>query len=184
MYAVEFFFEDSFEKYIKDIWKGLHDEQITSNMYEISDIRPHITVAVYNDIPNLEMFFRRFNSFFENRSELHIKFDVLASFPTSGTLFIDPTVTEGLIEIHKQYHKEFEDLLQFADHYYIPNNWDPHCTVAIRLTPEQMIKAMTYGYQQFIPHKTKIVEVGLVKLGFESNKCVSSSTIISTVFTA
>ncbi|RCW39727.1 2'-5' RNA ligase family protein [Paenibacillus prosopidis] len=184
MYAVEFFFEESFEQYVKGIWKGLHDEKITSNMYEISEIRPHITVAVYNDIPDLEMYFTRFNSFFKDVSELEIKFDVLASFPTSGTLFIDPTVTEGLIKLHKQFHKEFEDLLEFANQYYIPNNWDPHCTVAIRLNSELMIEAMKYCYQDFTPHKSKIVEVGLVKLGFKSNKCISSPTIMSNVFKA
>lgn len=40
MYAIEFFFEENFEQYVRGIWKGLHDEKITSNMYEISEIRP------------------------------------------------------------------------------------------------------------------------------------------------
>ncbi|MBD0380971.1 hypothetical protein [Paenibacillus sedimenti] len=92
-----------------------------------------------------------FNSFFENVSELDIKFDVLASFLTSGTLFIDASVTEGLIKLHKQYHKEFEDLIEFANQYYISNNWDPLCTVARRLNSEQMIEAMKYSYQEFLP---------------------------------
>ncbi|WP_028612562.1 2'-5' RNA ligase family protein [Paenibacillus harenae] len=182
MYAVEFFFEEKFEQYVKSIWKGLHDEQITSNMYEISEIRPHMTAAVYKDIPDLERYSTQFNSFFENLSELDIKFDILASFPTSGTLFIDPTVTEGLIKLHKQYHKEFEDLLEFANQYYIPDNWNPHCTVALQLYSEQMIEAMKYCYQVFIPQKSKIIGVGLVKLDFESNKCLSSPTIMSKVF--
>jgi hypothetical protein len=34
-----------FEKYVKDIWMGLNDENISSNMYEISEIKPHFTVA-------------------------------------------------------------------------------------------------------------------------------------------
>ncbi|QGQ99186.1 hypothetical protein EHS13_32075 [Paenibacillus psychroresistens] len=114
MYAVEFFFENNLEQYVKGIWQGLSDENVSSNMYEISKMRPHIIVAVYNDILDLESYFKRFSTFFNNILELDLKFDVLASFPDSGTLFIGPTVTESLIQLHKQYHQEFCELLEFA----------------------------------------------------------------------
>jgi 2'-5' RNA ligase len=178
VYAVEFFFEENFEQYVKGIWKGLSDETISSNMYEISKMRPHITVAVYNDILDMESYFKRFSSFFNNLLELDLKFDVLASFPTSGTLFIGPTVTESLIQLHKQYHQEFGDLLELANHFYIPENWDPHCSLAVRLNEDKMIVAMKYCYEKFIPHRSKIIEVGLVKLEFDtSGKCYSSPTV-------
>jgi 2'-5' RNA ligase len=182
MYAVEFFFEENFEQYVQGIWIGLNDEKLSSSMNEISEIRPHITVGVYNDILDVETYFKRFNSFFNTELEIDLKFDVLASFPTSGTLFIGPTVTEGLILLHKQYHQEFSDLSEYANHFYIPENWDPHCSLAIRLNAEEMIEAIKYCYKNFIPHRSKIIEVGLVKLDLDSSgKCHSSLTIFSKV---
>jgi 2'-5' RNA ligase len=179
LFTVEFFFEDSFEKYVKSIWKGLSDNQITSNMYDIAEIRPHITVAVYNHIPNLEGYVVRLKSFFKDVSEFNVKFDALSTFPTSGTLFIDPTVTEGLIQLHKKYHNEFGDLAEQANNY-LPEIWAPHCTLAIRLNTAQMLEAISYCYKEFSPFISKITEAGLVKLDFNSNnKCLSSRTVAS-----
>ncbi|MBD7969245.1 2'-5' RNA ligase family protein [Paenibacillus gallinarum] len=180
MYAVELFFEEEFEKYVKNIWKGLKDQNISSNMYDISYLKPHITMAVYSDIPSIESICRRLSTYFDSVIELELKFDVLASFPTTGTLFIDPTVTEDLLKMHKKYHAEFSDLFEFSNPYYIPNNWVPHCTLAIRLSPEQILDAMKYCYKDFVPLRSKVIEVGIVKLEYDSNNvCISSSTIAS-----
>lgn len=179
MYAVELFFDNPFEQYVKKIWKDLNDEHISSNMYEIAELRPHITLAVYRDITDLEAFKERFYSLFDSVSSIEIKFNVLAVFPTSGTLFIDPTVTKDLIRIHDQYHKEFSDLLEHEDHYYTPGNWDPHCTLAIGLTAEQAIEAMKYCYTDFSPQISRVIEVGVVELGYDNNNRFSSPTIFS-----
>lgn len=70
----------------------------------------------------------------------------------------------------------------FANHFYIPENWDPYCTLAIRHSTEQIIEVMKYRYKDFIPHRSKIVEVALIKLDFDTNgKCKSSPTIILNV---
>jgi hypothetical protein len=178
MYAVELFFDDSFEKYVKGIWKELKDANITSNMHDIIDLRPHITLAVYHQIPSLESFFSRLNIYFESVSELELKFDVLALFPTSGTLFMDPTITEEFIKMHKRYHEEFKDLHEFANPYYVPDHWDPHCTLGIKLSAEQILDAMKYCYKDFMPKRGRITEVGIVKLAYDENhKCISSPTI-------
>jgi 2'-5' RNA ligase len=180
MYAVELFFESKFEGFVRDIWKGLSERNISSNMQDIVGIRPHITLAVYNDIPQLESFIEMFVSYFQKVQEIKLKFDVLACFPTSGTLFIDPTVTEELILMHKRYHDQFQDLLGQANQYYIPDNWDPHCTLAIKLAPEEILMAMNYCYQDFKPRKTRITEVGIIKIEYdETKKCMNSPTLIS-----
>ncbi|XEC96635.1 2'-5' RNA ligase family protein [Paenibacillus tarimensis] len=178
MYAVELFFEDSFEQYVRGIWKGLKEEQISSNMYDIADIRPHITLAVYNDIPSLDTFADRSSAYFDKVPGLELQFDALAFFPTTGTLFIGPTVTEGLIRLHAKYHEHFKDLLEFTSRFYIPGNWHPHCTLAINLSREQMLEAMNYCYKDFTPRRSKIIEAGIVKIAIESNhRCVSSPTV-------
>lgn len=176
-YAVELFFAEPFEQHVRSVWKGLSDANITSKMDQIIDIRPHVTLSVYNNLSNVESFIRRFYSFFETVHELELKFEVLSVFPTGGTVFLDPTVTEDLIKLHKHYHSEFSDLLNSVDQYYIPEKWDPHCTLAIRLTTEQVLETMRFCYKDFKVQKSKIVEVGLVKIGFDSEKRFCSPSI-------
>jgi 2'-5' RNA ligase len=178
MYAVELFLEAPFEEYVRGIWKGLSEGNISSEMQDILDLRPHITLAVYDDIPNLDSYLARFTHYFENVQEISLKFDVLALFPTSGTLFLNPTVTEELLGMHKEYHRYFDELIELANPYSIPKNWDPHCTLAIRLSQEKIIEAMKYCYRDFTPRRSKITEVGVIKLEYDANhKCKCSPTI-------
>ncbi|WP_442603126.1 2'-5' RNA ligase family protein [Paenibacillus sp. KN14-4R] len=180
MYAIELFFEAPFEQHVKNIWKELRDNNISSEMHDIIGLRPHITLAVYEDIPKFSLYLKHFTNYFQNVHEVSLKFDVLAFFPTSGTLFIDPTVTETLLRLHKEYHQEFNELMEFANQYYIPEQWDPHCTLAIKLSSDKILEGMKYCYRDFKPLRSKIIEIGVVKLEYDSNyRCLSSNTIHS-----
>ncbi|WP_274650889.1 2'-5' RNA ligase family protein [Paenibacillus humicola] len=178
MYAVELFFDAPFEAYVRSVWKTLSDRNISTEMQDICGVRPHLTMAVYDDIPRLDTFFERFSAWTESSPAIHLKFDVLAFFPASGTLFLGPTVTDSLIRWHRQYHAEFDELLPNPHSFYVPNQWVPHCTLAIRLTPDQAAEAMAFCYPDFRPLQTRVIEAGVVKLGYDSNhRCTSSSTI-------
>ncbi|WP_282942152.1 hypothetical protein [Paenibacillus sp. RC67] len=50
MYAVEMFFDTNLEDFVKDVWKELHHQSISSYMYDIEELRPHLTLAVYNEV--------------------------------------------------------------------------------------------------------------------------------------
>jgi 2'-5' RNA ligase len=176
MYAVELYFAAPFEQYVRELWKGLNDEGITSNMDEIKFNRPHVSLSVYSKLPDAESVIQRLVAYFQNVSSIEMKFASLAAFPTTGTLFMNPCVTRELIDLHTQYHDAFQDLHEYASMYYIPGNWTPHCTLAFQLSPDQLMEAMKFCYGRFSPQITTVTEAGLVKLEFDQNhKCVSST---------
>lgn len=49
-YAVELFFDERTEQYIRGLWRELEQNGITDSMMSIAEIQPHLTVAVYDDL--------------------------------------------------------------------------------------------------------------------------------------
>lgn len=179
MYAIEFFFDTQMEDFVKDIWTGLKINGITSNMADIDELRPHITVAVYNSDLPIELLVRRFDTATKQMSPIDVKFDVVAAFPTSGTVFVSPTITSQLFESHRQFYYSLGEYDAFANEYYIPDSWVPHCTLAIMLNQNLLLKTLEYCLNRFNPLKGRITEIGVVKLEYLDSKCVSSKTIFS-----
>ena len=181
MYAVEFFLDEKFESYVRNIWSGLKTTGITSYMADIEELRPHVTVAVYDSELPLEHFISRFDSATKNMSQIDVKFDIISTFPTSGTVFFPPTMTSHLFETHRQYYNDLAEFNTFENRngYSFPERWDPHCTLATHLNDELVIKTLDYCLGGFSPMRGKIIEIGVVKLEFIKGECVSSKTIFS-----
>jgi hypothetical protein len=180
MYAVEFFFDDSFESWVKDIWSGLKTQGITSFMADIEALRPHITVAVYNSELPIEEFISRFDVVTKKMSHMHVKFDIVATFPTSRTVFLAPTMTSYLFETHRKYYNELAEYNVFDNYngWNFPDDWSPHCTLG-KTDQDLFVKTMDFCLTRFKPMKGRIIEIGVVKLEFVDGKCVSSKTLFS-----
>ena len=129
MYAVEFFLDEKFESYVRNIWSGLKTTGITSYMADIEELRPHVTVAVYDSELPLERFISRFDSATKNMYQIDVKFDIISTFPTSGTVFFHPTMTSHLFETHRQYYNDLAgfNTSENRNGYSFPERWDPHC---------------------------------------------------------
>jgi hypothetical protein len=181
MYAVEFFFDEITESYVRDVWSSLKTQGITSLMADIEELRPHVTVAVYNSELPIEQFRSRFDVATKKMSQIDVKFDIVSAFPASGTVFLPPTMTSHLFETHREYYSELAEYNAFANSYYIPDGWDPHCSLAIKLNHSSLIKTLNYCLSGFNPLKTKIIEIGVVKLEFVNGECISSRTLFSNI---
>jgi hypothetical protein len=181
MYAVEFFLDSNTETFVRNIWGDLKSNGITSNMPDIDEIRPHISVAVYKSELQIDQFLKHFDLITKKMHQIEVQFYAVATFPSSGTVFIPPTITSDLIESHRQFHTDLEEYESFGLEYYMPQRWNPHCTFAIQLDKNTLLKTLELCLNQFEPIKGKIEEIGVVKLEFDNNKCVSSKTIFSSV---
>ncbi|MCL6459892.1 MAG: 2'-5' RNA ligase family protein [Gorillibacterium sp.] len=177
MFALELFFDDRLNNYVRRVWKSLHERKIALAMYDIADIRPHITVAIYSTIDKWAAFDDLLTDFMENQKKLDLQFDSLASFPTSGTLFLAPTITRDLFAMHEDYYARLDSFSTQASSLYTPNHWNPHCSLAIKLTKEALGRAWRDCLRDFQPITTRIESIGLVELSFADGKCISSPTI-------
>jgi hypothetical protein len=110
-----------------------------------------------------------------------LKFDIVSTFPTSGTIFLPPTMTSDLFKTHREYYNDLAEYntLEIGNGYNLPDGWDPHCTLATRLNKDELIKSLDYCLYRFNPMKGRIIEIGVVELEFANDKCVSSRTLFS-----
>ncbi|WP_221565368.1 2'-5' RNA ligase family protein [Alkalihalobacillus sp. TS-13] len=182
-YAVELFFDENTEGYVKSIWEGLKNKGITSKMADIQEIRPHITLAVYHAGIPIEQYIRTFKNAVDKLSSFKVKFESLSVFPPSGdfptsVVFAPPTMTTQLFNIHQQFYKDFQEYTAYANELYLPENWTPHCTYAIGLDDEAMSKTLNYCHDRFEPKECTITEIGVVEIRME-DLIPSSKTIFS-----
>jgi len=177
MYAVEMFFSEEIEDYVRQIWYSLAEENLDSSLISIKEIKPHITLATYESL-QLESFKKQFISFIEKFEPIDVNFVTLGTFPATGACFLIPTMTEELLRLHKNYHKKFEQFNDSIHIYYLPNNWNPHCSLAVGLDNNKLVKVFEHCLKKFKILSGKIIEIGLVEVKYKNNKCVSSPRIL------
>lgn len=151
MYSVELMVDKKWEQRVYELWQGLSEFGISPNLDKIKGIKPHITLAVYREIVDLPAYLTKFEAFFTRRSALDLTVDSLGVFPDSKTLYLAPAVTTELLEFHRQFHVSFSEYADSALSYYLPNRWQPHCTLATKLDSRQLPEAFGFFVQQFQP---------------------------------
>jgi hypothetical protein len=72
------------------------------------------------------------------------------------------TVTEQLLKIHELVHNIMS--LNGSDpvSYYLPNRWNPHCTLAPKLTPETLPEFVRHTASLSLPIAGTINRVGII----------------------
>ncbi|UVI30856.1 2'-5' RNA ligase family protein [Paenibacillus spongiae] len=178
MYAVELFFDTDMDRCVRRSWRELHELGISSGMHEIEELRPHITVAVYNEVERIEPLLEKVGVFMAERKAMSLKFDVVGTFPTTRTLFLSPTITEELIQFHADYYAQCGgEWMASVSPFYVPGSWNPHCTLATKLDGERFIQAVAHVMPQFMPLRGETAELGVVKLHWREGRCVRSPLV-------
>ena len=161
-FAVELYMDDPAAAAVRQLWQSLGQEGIPSQPLALG-ARPHISLCVYESLDSslvakkLELFARQFEP-------LSFVLESVDTFPGSnGVVFLAPRLTEGLIEAHRRFHKEFDGYRATASPYYLPKNWQPHCTVAEDLSSKQVSHAIEVCRKTHLPIRGQFVHLGLIE---------------------
>ncbi len=178
-YALLAYFDEKTEQEIKQLWIKLNELTISDYGVSMQNRRPHLTLADYEDI-NIETLSLMLNQYFDDQVQIPIKFNGLGSFIGGNMLYLAPTLTQPLFDLHSNYHKHFKDLNQNPNSYYLPDCWVPHCTIAGRLSNETMLQAFEYCQKNFPCTHATITEIGLTEVIFnEEGIIIKEQSIIS-----
>lgn len=162
MYGVIALFDEKTEQMVKDLWKDLKEESISTYAFEVEDRRPHITLGSYYKINKIH-YLKLMDEFYNDKQAIDIKFNAISSFLNSGTLFLSPTVTNELIELHANHHRVFNQFNDVPNSVYLPNSWMPHCTIANRLSSEKLVEAFEYCSKLNDVIYGKIQEIAIIE---------------------
>jgi len=99
--------------------------------------------------------------FLEGQKRFEINFENLAVFKDRGVLFISPEKSKLLTKLHSLHDANagFSSMNKF----YRTAKWDPHCSLASRLTPEQVHRCASLFDDLKLPFKATCVSSNLVK---------------------
>lgn len=111
----------------------MHDEAVPINHISLADIEI--------DYEQLELIKDILAKFANTHKSLNLILSGVGSFMSNeNVLFLTPTMTEDLIS----YNDEIVSILKTnkisCGKYYTKNNWQPHCTISIRISDNELIK--------------------------------------------
>jgi 2'-5' RNA ligase len=108
--------------------------------------------------------------------------NTLGTFINTGTLFIAPALSTELLDFHRDHHNCFKEFNGNENSFYLPGKWSPHCTIASRLSEENMLQAFTYCRNKINKFNAKLNEVALIEVKLnEDGIAVDDRVIFSKV---
>jgi 2'-5' RNA ligase len=160
-YSVELYFDSATENILLALRAELVKHGIRPVLDEIQD-RPHISLAVFPAL-DPDAFVRHLRAFSAVTTAFPVTLGAVGSFPTAdGILFLAPAVSPPLVETHANFHAIIAGLNLNPWEYYLPNNWVPHCTIALDMEADVLAKAFREARRAFRATTGRIEEIGLV----------------------
>lgn len=161
-FAVHLFFDSTSERIIRSAWEELANSGISSSMHE-SAYRPHLSLALYDEL-NITASASRLKLFAEMFSPFALTISSLGFFPAGKAfVFLVPTVTQKLLDIHAYIHRLLEDMGKPSLSNHIPGYWFPHCTLALDVRPGLTAQAIEIGLAMPFPMYCQVEEIGVVE---------------------
>ena len=161
-YAIQLVFSEKDQIKIKDLRKtlvdnGVHDEAVPINHISLADIEI--------DEKQLSVVEKIVNDFSKSHNSLKVVLSSAGSFMSKeNVLFLTPIMTTDLI----RYNDELISVLQknkiSCGRYYTKNNWQPHCTILIRISDDELFSGFkTLKNNNILPLEVCIDKIDLLR---------------------
>lgn len=167
-YVLVGYLDSEIESYFKKSWKDLSENNITQYGVAEKAKRPHITIANYDNLDK-DKFVNLLNKFYEDKLKVAISLNILGTFINTGTLFLAPILSTELLDFHRSHNNYFKGFNENQKLFYIPGNWSPHCTIASRLSDDNMIHAFRYCKNNLNKIYGKLNEIALMQVEFNND---------------
>lgn len=176
-YAFVGYLDYETEAQLKSLWKDLSDANITQYGIETEGKRPHITIADYDNLEK-KRFIELLDNFYEEKRKIDMYLSILGTFINTGTLFVAPSLSSELLEFHRNHHSYFRKFNKNDKSFYLPGKWSPHCTIASRLSEENMIQVLRYCKNSISKTYCKLNEIALIEIKFNEDGVAIEDKII------
>ncbi|WP_413944662.1 2'-5' RNA ligase family protein [Bdellovibrio sp. HCB-162] len=137
-----------------------------ASFLKASGSRPGITLGLWEDVD--EQSLRRIVDKFSklNLSPPTVFSYGVATFPTDPAhAFLGIAPTKSLLDFHRKLHEVDDKLTKCCSEYYLPGNWIPHSTLAIRCPRSDLGKIVEKCLEHETRIEAKIGSIGIVETG-------------------
>lgn len=170
MYHISMYFDKKTEARMRDYIKKV--AEVTGNQYMLdADVPPHITLLAL-ECEQEEELVRRLEAFVCDRDGMRmvelqsgtIRWVSVGSF-LPGVIFLQPVLNEYLQGLMQQVYDSVKDVQGCKVRpCYRPFSWLPHCTIAKKLTSQQLLQAFEVLQREFAVFEGQVVRIGLAKM--------------------
>lgn len=169
-YAVVLYFDRKSEEKLTRYMHSLCEKGVNTYMLDMG-IRPHITLAIFNDM-NGDSIRSDLHRFAKESAKFKVRLESIGIFNSdSGVVYLSPVITDPLIQIHNGFYEFFKDVLHQYIAYYLPGLWTPHCTMATRLRRTEIMAAIGSLLEEFQPMEAEVCEIGFVECDAARELC-------------
>jgi 2'-5' RNA ligase len=176
-YALVGYLDYETEECFKDLWKDLSENNITQYGVDTKGKRPHITIADYDNLDK-DLFVDLLNKFYDDKLKIDLSLNILGTFMNTGTLFLAPALSSELLDFHTNHHTYFKTFNENENSFYLPGKWNPHCTIASRLSVDNMVQAFKYCKTNLNKVNGKLNEIALLQIEFNDEGIAIEDKIV------
>ncbi|HVZ81508.1 MAG TPA: 2'-5' RNA ligase family protein [bacterium] len=162
-FAIELFFDPKLDLEVQRLGQALEKRGIPA-IFSTLGATPHVSLAVFDsyDGNKLHSTLKKLSGTFPPRPA---QLSALGTFPgKEGVLFLSPKVGRFLLEIHEALHRFLPGVTRGNWDYYLPENWVPHCTLSIHLSPGELAAGMDLVRKKFSGLKGRYARLALVEV--------------------
>lgn len=159
-YSVSLWLGEAAEAQVRAIWAQLAEAGVGT--FAGGSVRPHVTLA-----HGLELDLDPFVAALRGRLSAHPPFDLVFSglglFAEPNVLYLSTRMSETLWTLHREVYGLSVAHGARPSLYYLPDTWTPHCTLALGLTPEEVLRAITVCQGMSFPLRAAVSRLGIVE---------------------
>jgi 2'-5' RNA ligase len=101
--------------------------------------QPHISLGVFRSAVDVDILAPCVAALAAETQRFELRLSAVGSFPSDeGVIFLAPTPTAQLLDVHRRFHQMLVDHDISSDPLYRPDQWVPHCTVG-QAVPEDRL---------------------------------------------
>lgn len=165
-YAIELYYDEKTEEQLYDLSKIVADIGLSTKFIEWKT-RPHLTLACFNDVDE-EKCIEQLKIFAQTNEKMPAYIASVGMFNDTKTIFASPMMNESLYAFHRKLHECLNGFDTTGHEWYCPNNWMPHCTLALTKEDEEEVfyKACDLILHKFKKMAGEFTSIGLVKISF------------------
>lgn len=160
-YAVSVFFEEQTEAVMRQIWARMAESGVSSFL-SAGPYRPHLTCAIY-----AELDIAKLAPALASLALSQKRFPVTLAYPgifagEEATVFLAATVSQTLLTFHQQVSRLTHLHGKQPNPFYLPNCWNPHCSVARRIKAGTALQAVAACLDSPLPIHGFVESVGII----------------------
>ena len=161
-YAVALYFDEKSQAQLLGMMEDLGNAGVNRYMLDLS-IRPHITLGYWKDQKGTDAI-EEIKRFAPEVKGTRVLFSSIGIFPANPkVVYLSPVKDDGLIKLHNQFYQRIKGKIENYSLNYTPEYWVPHCTLATKLTEEEVLKSVKTLLKVKFPMKAMISQLELIK---------------------